>query len=900
LTDVATHLQAARALLGLAQACAERRDVLRSRAALKARCVAALVGSSALQTLLASSLAPAAAAAASATGALVPLAQLGFVASDGCPAALAALLRSSDSGVAAAAVAAFTLLLTAKKQYIAPAVASVAAHALCARLAVGGARSAWLACASALAQHAAGLEALRRDAAAPAAFTLLLCDDSLVSGALALCATCADGEHCESAAAFAARLVAADGDSLRGALRAALRGASLTDAASALRLLAALAPVLPRSALGAWTALAPDVVTALCAADTSMHEGELMAGAIATLLRRTQPPGVYGAPAAASPWHAPLLEAGVTSALLAAALTNRPYGTEHWRALACIACCGLGSPEHINEVAAAACAALLDYAPPDAHGLRGSHGSQTTRNGSGDALRISSSVSAGEALLAILTASLDVDVAQTLKNVRQTLHEDVGSSSFSLVACTAASLASRHAGRAMTRPNAEWLAAVQALARAALGAGLRGSPESMSELAKHHRVVDEPAVEPPPWGAWTPCGDACWSAAGADKAGALLRWIAVTLASDEHANTKTPPWRAPLMELLEGLAAPAGGLCTQSRCWAALALRRGCGRCGARTQLGEDFGAALQPDLARFADVALSCGDGGAPQPAHSVILAARCPRLLPSKAADGSAVTLRGGVPPAALSAVLSWAYTGSCDATTLLDQDAVAATVQLAKRANLWTLAALLSDALPRPGDDMPCLARDMRRSLGAGNTAGGDAQLLPGFDAAPVRVHRVICAARCDYFRAALSPAFAASGDAAATLRCSELCGAGAQALQEWLYCGAVHAFQADAPARRDAVAVAARVAAAADTRLLPALAAAARAWALAAVPALQPVDAAHAASDAAAAGEWGIASAAVYSAAGAFPALRDGGELDSLPPSLAEAIRQAHVQRASDAA
>ena len=258
--------------------------------------------------------------------------------------------------------------------------------------------------------------------------------------------------------------------------------------------------------------------------------------------------------------------------------------------------------------------------------------------------------------------------------------------------------------------------------------------------------------------------------------------------------------------------------------------------------------------------------------------------------------MTLRGGVPPAALSAVLSWVYTGSCDATTLADQDVLAATVQLAKRSGLPTLAALLSDALPRPGDDMPCLARDMRRSLDAGLT--GDAQLLPGFDAAPVRVHRVVCAARCDYFRAALSPAFASGDDA--TLRCEELCGAGAQALREWLYCGSVRAFDADAPTTCDAVAVAARVAAAADTRLLPALASKARAWALAAVPALQPVDAAHAASDAAAAGEWGIASAAVYAAAAAFPALRDGGELDSLPPSLAEAIRQAHVQRASDAA
>ena len=132
----------------------------------------------------------------------------------------------------------------------------------------------------------------------------------------------------------------------------------------------------------------------------------------------------------------------------------------------------------------------------------------------------------------------------------------------------------------------------------------------------------------------------------------------------------------------------------------------------------------------------------------------------------------------------------------------------------------------------------------------------------------------------------------------LRCGELCGAGALALREWMYTGTVRAFEADgAPPN---VAVAARVAAAAEVRLLPALAKAARAYALAAVAALQPADAADAASEAAAAGEWDVASAAVHAAAAAFPALRDDGTLDRLPPQLAEAIRQAHVQRASEAA
>ena len=245
----------------------------------------------------------------------------------------------------------------------------------------------------------------------------------------------------------------------------------------------------------------------------------------------------------------------------------------------------------------------------------------------------------------------------------------------------------------------------------------------------------------------------------------------------------------------------------------------------------------------------------------------------------------------------MLSWVYTDSCDARALAEADALDAAVRLAKGAGLHTLAALLSDRLPHLGDDMPCLADDMRRSLDTVESTA-DAQLLPGFDAPPVPVHRAVCAARCDYFRAALSPAFAAGGDAAAAmLRCDELCGAGALALREWLYTGAVRAFEAGAP---PAVAVAARVAAAADVRLLPALAAAARAHALAAVAALQPAQAAQAASEAAAAGEWDIASAAVHAAAAAFPALRDDGTLDRLPPQLAEAMRQAHVQRASETA
>ena len=348
------------------------------------------------------------------------------------------------------------------------------------------------------------------------------------------------------------------------------------------------------------------------------------------------------------------------------------------------------------------------------------------------------------------------------------------------------------------------------------------------------------------------------------------------------------------MELLECLASPAGGLRGESRCWAALALRRGCGRCGARTVIGEDFGAALRHG-ARFADVELSCGEGGAPQPAHALFLAARCPRLLPKR--DGNA-TLRGQIPPAALSAVLSWVYTDSCDARALTEHDTLGAAVRLAKGAGLHTLAALLSDSLPHMGDEMPCLADDMRRSLDAVQGTA-DARLLPGFEAPPIPVHRVICAARCDYFRAALSPAFAADEEAAAAvLRCGELCGDGALALREWLYTGSVRAFEADgAPPN---VAAAARVAAAAEVRLLPALAKAARAYALAAVAKLQPPEAADAASEAAASGEWDIASAAVHAAAAAYPALRDDGTLDRLPPQLAEALRQAHVQRASEAA
>ena len=893
LAEAATHVQAARALFGLAQECVSRRDELRARQALKARCSAALVGSAALETLLRSPSAPAAASAAAAAGSLVPLAQLGFAVSERVLEALAALLRSGDSAAAAAAVAAFTQLASARKHCtVGPAVAHLAAAALCGRLAAGGARAPWLACTFAVAHHAAGLDALRRDAGAPAAFASALVEDSLAPSALTLCASCADGDD-----AFAASLVACDEGGCRRALRVALCGRSSFDASSALRLLAALASALPLAADGAgssWTALAPDVATALRGADCSLHEAEVMASAIAALLQRTQPRCYYGARRAQSPWHAPLVDVGVPPALLALASAHKPYALECWRAIACIAARGrVGSPALVAETAAAACDAVLDRTwlevPCGGYRFSSVHRIPSLETGCGNLLLWQMKGTAYKALFALVRTESETASAPNM--LQALLNQRLRFTSAGLVAFSGSKFEDGASSFCFNR-------AVESLAVLAVRAGLRGTPSSVSALAKDVKLHPWSMEKIPPWGAWAPiAGDACWSADATTEAGEKIRLVACLLPS----VSKGDPCRTPLMELLEGLASPVGGLCGEHRCWAALALRRGCGRCGARTVLGEDFGAALMHG-ARFADVELLCGEGGALQPhaspAHSIFLAARCPRLLP-KRADGNAATLRGHVPQAALSAVLSWIYTSSCDAAALAD-DALAAAVRLAKGASLHTLAALLTDALPHLDDDMPCLSGEMRRSLDA--LAGTDAELLPGFGAPPVPVHRVVCAARCDYFRAALSPAFAAGEDgAAAALRCSELCGAGAMALREWLYTGSVRAFEADgAPLTRSAVAVAARVAAAAEVRLLPALATAARAYALAAVPALQPAEAADAASEAAAAGEWDIASAAAHAAAAAFPALRDDGTLERLPPQLAEAIRQAHVLRASEAA
>ena len=879
LADIATHPQAARALFGLAQECVARRDVLRSRQALKVRCAAALVGSAALETLLRSPSVPAAASAASAAGLLVQP-QLSWTAGEGILAALAQLLRSGDSAAASAAVGAFTQLASARKHCsVSLAVASVAASALCARLVSSGARAPWLACASAVSTQAAGLNALRKDAAAPAALASVLVDDSLASVALTLCASCADGD-----AAFAASLLACDGGGIRRALHVTLCGSSLPAAASALRLFAALAP---HAAVGAWSALAPDVATAVRAAQSSMPEAEAMAAAVAALFQRTQSRCCYGARTLNS-WHAPLVDAGVPAALLAAAQAQKPYALECWRALGAIAAHGrVGDPAFIAETAAAACAALQDptwYDVP-CGGYRFSRAQPlpTLSTGCGNMLLGEAARAAGVALYAVVLTEMEegeLDADQAL----------IEPPLVHIYAMLAVFIRSKDEDTSTRLKRA-----IEALAKSALRAGLAGKEASVRALLALFYDDREPctAGETPPWGAWAPtAGNACWSSEAAATAGERLRLIAGFL----PCFPKDAPWRTPLMELLECLASPVGGLCNESRCWAALALRRGCGRCGGRTILGEDFGAALRHG-ARFADVELSCGEGGAPQPAHSIFLAARCPRLLPKRADGTGAATLRGNIPPAALAAVLSWVYTDSCDARALTEQKALGAAVRLAKGAGLHTLAALLSDSLPHLGDEMPCLADDMRRSLDAAETA--DAQLLPGFDASPVAVPRVICAARCDYFRAALSPAFAAGeSDAAAVLRCDELCGAGALVLREWLYTGSVRAFEADGTP--PIVGVAARVAAAADVRLLPALATAARAYALAAVTKLQPAEAADAASEAAAAGEWDVASAAVHAAAAAFPALRDDGTLDRLPPQLAEALRQAHVQRASEAA
>jgi hypothetical protein len=225
--------------------------------------------------------------------------------------------------------------------------------------------------------------------------------------------------------------------------------------------------------------------------------------------------------------------------------------------------------------------------------------------------------------------------------------------------------------------------------------------------------------------------------------------------------------------------------------------------------------------------------------------------------------------------------------------------------------------------------------------------DALLLPGYDAAaasdaasdadadadadaaappplaPLRAHAFVLSARSDYFRAALTygsgRGASARGASFASLALAELCTEGAAALREWLYTGAVRAWRRRnsaaalpaAPAAAAEVGVAARVAAAADARLLPALAAAARAHARAllrrleddagatdAVPAhalAAASAAADAASAAASAGEWRLASAAVRAAAAGFAALRDAGALDALQPGLADALREAHVAR-----
>jgi hypothetical protein len=224
--------------------------------------------------------------------------------------------------------------------------------------------------------------------------------------------------------------------------------------------------------------------------------------------------------------------------------------------------------------------------------------------------------------------------------------------------------------------------------------------------------------------------------------------------------------------------------------------------------------------------------------------------------------------------------------------------------------------------------------------------DALLLPGYDAAanaaahadadaeavsalaprpaPLRAHAFVLSARSDYFRAALtydSGRGASARGASASFTLAELCAEGTSALREWLYTGAVrtwrrrgqrnHCAAADASAAAAEVGVAARVAAAADARLLPVLASAARAHArallrrledAAAAPDAVPAHAlaaasaaADAASAAAAAGEWRLASAAVRAAAAGFAALRDAGALDALQPGLADALREAHVAR-----
>ncbi len=180
--------------------------------------------------------------------------------------------------------------------------------------------------------------------------------------------------------------------------------------------------------------------------------------------------------------------------------------------------------------------------------------------------------------------------------------------------------------------------------------------------------------------------------------------------------------------------------------------------------------------------------------------------------------------------------------------------------------------------------------------------DAAAAPLPEAAPLRVHRFVLSARADYWRAALSPAFcrasSCAGGATRVVFCvPELCAAGTAALREWLYTDSVRGWQQPCSACDAAseVGIAARVASAADARLLPALASLARERALAALAAVSPAGAAAAAAAAAEAGEWGVAGAAVRTAAAGFAALRDSGQLDALPPALAEAIRAAHVAR-----
>ena len=251
----------------------------------------------------------------------------------------------------------------------------------------------------------------------------------------------------------------------------------------------------------------------------------------------------------------------------------------------------------------------------------------------------------------------------------------------------------------------------------------------------------------------------------------------------------------------EGAASLGGDASDEIRCWSLLACRcvgadpgvggvGGAARVAAAllealpdtfTDSGEgndvDETAVLSASPIAPPDVCFVLADGTR-QPAHAVVLSARCPALLGAydnvrmESPGLRPVKLGASVTCHALCTILKWAYSGNIllETHSTLDPPDNLSLVKLAAKCGTYELVSLVKEKRPKPGAYVTSLTESLREALREGRFADIEADVAEGPDAILHEMqsvdlsdeqkssrkplaHRVILCARVPYFRAAL---------------------------------------------------------------------------------------------------------------------------------------------------